>query len=127
MVSKFCRTSGLAGLFVLAVCCASIAGDASASGADFKGKTVEMKDKGEFVVLLSFSAGKEVTATTKGTKETDVHLFVHDDSKKEIGKDVSPGPNCEVKFIPAGPGTYSFLVKNSGGANAVTFEVKVAK
>ena len=127
MISKCWRMSGLASLFLLAAYCASTAGEAPTSGADFKGKTVEMKDKGEFAVLLSFSANKEVTATTKGTKETDVHLFVYDESKKEIGKDVSPGPNCEVKFTPAKAETYKFLVKNSAGVNSVTFEVKVAK
>jgi hypothetical protein len=63
-------------------------------GADFKGKTVEMKDTGEFAVLLAFPAGKEVTATTKGDKETGVHLFVYDEDKKEVGKDTSPGPNA---------------------------------
>jgi hypothetical protein len=131
MISKCGRMSGLAGLFLFAVLGGvGVAGDTVAAlegkGAEFKGKTVEMKDKGEFAVLLTFSSGKQVTATTKGTKETDVHLFVYDDSKKEVGKDVSPGPNCEVKFTPAQDATYKFLVKNSGGANAVTFEVKVA-
>ena len=97
-------------------------------GADFKGKTVEMKDTGEFAVLLAFPAGKEVTATTKGDKETDVHLFVYDEDKKEVGKDTSPGPKCEVKFTPAKAGKYKLLVQNLGpGANKVTLEVKVAQ
>jgi hypothetical protein len=130
MISKCWRLSGLAALFLLVALCSVGAGDTVASkegkGADFKGKTVEMKDKAEFAVLLTFSAGTPVTATTKGTKETDVHLFVYDEGKKEVGKDVSPGPNCEVKFTPAQAGTYTFLVTNSGGPNAVTLEVKVA-
>ena len=96
-------------------------------GADVKGKTVEMKDKGEFAILLSFTAGKEITATTKGDKETDVHLFVYDEDKKEVGKDTSPGPKCEVKFTPAKDGKYKLLVRNAGGTNKVTLEVKVAK
>ena len=96
-------------------------------GTEFKGKTVEMKDKGEFAILLAFPAGKEVTATTKGDKETDVHLFVYDEDKKEVGKDTSPGPKCEVKFTPAKDGKFKLLVRNSGGTNKVTLEVKVAK
>ena len=36
-------------------------------GSDFKGKTVDMKDKGEFAILLELSSSKEVVATTKGT------------------------------------------------------------
>jgi len=59
-----------------------------------------LKDKGAFAILLELPAGKEVTATTKGTKQTDVHLFVYDADKKEVGKDTSPGPICEVKFTP---------------------------
>jgi hypothetical protein len=131
MASKHWLVSGLTVLFTLALLCSVQAGDAKPTdegkGADFKGKTVEMKDKGEFAILLAFSAGKEVTATTKGAKETDVHLFVYDESKKEVGKDTTPGPKCEVKFTPAKDGKYKFLVRNSGGPNKVTLEVKVAK
>ena len=121
----------MAALFTLAMLAGGRAGDVKPTdegkGADFKGKTVEMKDKGEFAILLAFSAGKEVTATTKGTMETDVHLFVYDENKKEVGKDTSPGPLCEVKFTPAKDGKYKLLVRNSGGSNSVTLEVKVAK
>jgi hypothetical protein len=95
-------------------------------GAEFKGKSFEMKDKGEVAILLSFSGGKEFEATTKGNKETDVHLFVYDQDGKEVGKDTSPGPNCSVKVTPPKDGTYKLVVKNSGGANKVTVEVKVA-
>jgi hypothetical protein len=130
MISKCWRVTGMAVLLSLAVLYAGRAGDAVAvaegKGADFKGKTVDMKDNGEFAVLLAFPASKQVTATTKGTKETDVHLFVYDEGKKEVGKDVSPGPNCEVKFTPAAAGTYKLLVTNMGGPNAVTLEVKIA-
>jgi hypothetical protein len=131
MVRKNWQVSGLAALFALAVLCGVRAEDTKPTdegeGADFKGKTVEMKDKGEFAILLAFSAGKQVTATTKGTKETDVHLFVYDENKSEVGKDASPGPKCEVKFTPAKDGKYKLLVSNSGGTNKVTLEVKVAK
>jgi hypothetical protein len=132
MVRKNWQVNGLTVLFALAVLCGVRAEDTKPTdegeGADFKGKTVEMKDKGEFAILLAFSAGKEVTATTKGTNETDVHLFVYDENKKEVGKDTSPGPKCEVKFTSAKDGKFTFLVRNRGpGANKVTLEVKVAK
>ena len=121
----------LAALFVLVALCVVRAEEAKPTdegqGAEFKGKTVEMKDKGEFAVILAFPAGKEVTATTKGDKDTDVHLFVYDADKKEVGKDTSPGPKCEVKFTPAKDGKFNLVVKNSGGTNKVTLEVKVAK
>jgi hypothetical protein len=122
---------GLAVLFALAVLCSVRAEDAKPTdegkGADFKGKTVELKDKEEFAILLAFSADKEVTVTTKGTKETDVNLFAYDADDKEVGKDTSAGPNSEVKFTPKKDGKYKFRVSNTGGTNKVTLEVKVAK
>jgi hypothetical protein len=121
----------LATLFALAVLCGvrgqDVAPTDEGEGTSFNGKTVEMKDKGEFAILLAFSAGKEVTATTKGDQETDVHLFIYDPNQKEVGKDTSPGPKCEVKFTPANDGKYKLLVRNSGGVNKVTLDVKVAK
>jgi hypothetical protein len=125
------RVGMLAAVFTLAVLCGVRAEEVKPTdegkAAEFKGKTVAMKDKGAFAILLAFSAGKEVAATTKGDKETDVHLFVYDPNQKEVGKDISPGPKCEVKFTPAKDGKYKLLVRNSGGANKVTLEVKVAK
>jgi hypothetical protein len=96
-------------------------------GAEFKGKKIEMTDKGEVAYLLSFTAGKEFEATTDGTKNTDVHLYVYDEASEEVGKDDSPGPKCSVKVTPANDGKYNFFIKNAGGDNTVTFEVKVAK
>ena len=130
MTWKNRRVGALAALFALVVLCGVRAADVKPTdegkGDEFKGKTVEMKDKGEFAIILAFSGGKEVAATTKGDKETDVHLFVYNEDKKEVGKDTSPGPKCEVKFTPAKPGKYKLRVTNSGGANKVTLEVKVA-
>ena len=96
-------------------------------GAEFKGKKIEMKDKGELAYVLSFTAEKEFEATTDGTKNTDVHLYVYDKAGKEVGKDDSPGPKCSVKVTPAKDGKYKFVIKNAGGDNTVTFEVKVAE
>jgi hypothetical protein len=96
-------------------------------GAAFKGKKIEMKDKGEVAYVLSFTAGKEFEATTDGTKNTDVHLYVYDAAGKDVGKDDSPGPKCSVKVTPAKDGKYKFVIKNAGGDNTVTFEVKVAE
>jgi hypothetical protein len=96
-------------------------------GAAFNGKKIEMKDNGEVAYLLSFTAGKEFEATTDGLKNTDVHLFVYDSAGAEVAKDDSPGPKCSVKVTPMKDGEYKFVIKNAGGANTVTFNVKVAK
>jgi hypothetical protein len=85
-------------------------------GTEFKGKKIEMKDKGEVTYLLSFTAGKEFEATTDGTKNTDVHVYVYDQAGKEVGKDDSPGPKCSVKVTPAKDAKYKFVIKNAGGA-----------
>jgi hypothetical protein len=123
---------------VLVVACAMVASGAAiarddepideGTGSAFKSKAYEMKEKGEVAILLMFEAGKAVTATTKGDNETDVHLFIYDGDKKEVGKDTSPGPKCEVQFTPKKDGKFKLLVKNNGpGANKVTLEVKVAE
>jgi hypothetical protein len=102
------------------------AGDA-VKRSPFKSAVFEMKQKGEVALLLPCVAGKEVTVTTNGDKETDVNLFIHDPDNNEVGKDTSPGPKCEVKFTPKTEGTYKLLVKNKGpGPNDVTLAVKVA-
>ena len=68
------------GACALVVACAIGAASAAArdekidggKGSAFKSKTYEIKEKGEIAVVLSFEAGKEVTVTTKGDKETEI-------------------------------------------------------
>src|SRR6202050_1494115 len=96
-------------------------------GAALIGKTIRMKYRGEVRYLLSFAAGKQFEATTDGPRNTDVHLFVYDSSGAEVAKDDSPGPKCSVKVTPTEDGQYKFVITNAGGANTVTFKVKVAK
>jgi hypothetical protein len=115
-----------AAVFALATLCHAQEPTDLGKGAGFKGKNIEMKDKGEVAYLLSFPAGKEFEATTDGTKNTDVHLYVYDAAGKEVGKDDSPGPKCSVKVTPARDEQYKFVIKNAGGDNTVTFAVKIA-
>ena len=97
------------------------------SGSQFKGTTIKMKDKGEVAYLLSFKAGKEFEASTDGTNNTDVNLYVYDQAGGQVGKDDSPGPKSSVKVTPDKDGKYKFVITNSGGENTVTFKVTVAK
>jgi hypothetical protein len=130
MTGKIWWVGGLAGVLLILTRSGGWAEDImptdEGKGTEFKGKTFDMKDNGEVAIVLSFPAGKEFEATTKGQKETDVHLFVYDADGKEVGKDTSPGPNCSVKVTPPKEGTYKLLVKNSGGTNKVTLELKFA-
>ena len=97
------------------------------SGAQFKGRTIKMKDKGKVAYVLSFKAGKEFEATSDGTNNTDVNLYVYDQAGKQVGKDDSPGPKSSVKVTPEKDGKYKFIISNTGGENTVTFKVTVAK
>ena len=74
-----------------------------------------------------FHGRERVEATTDGPKNTEVHLFVYDSSGAEVAKDDSPRPKCSVKVTPEKDGQYKFVIKNAGGVNNVTFNVKVAK
>jgi hypothetical protein len=124
--------------WVAALVCAIVASGAAvarenkpseaAKRSAFKNRVFEIKEKGEVAVLMPFAAAKPVTVRTNGEKQTDVHLFVQDGDNKEVGKDTSPGPKCEVKFTPTKEGTFKLLVKNEGpGANTVTLQVKTAE
>ena len=95
------------------------------NGAEFKGKTTEMKDKAQVTYVLFFKAAKAFEATTDGTNNTDVHLFVYDATGKELGTDESPGPTCSVRVTPELDGKCRFLITNAGGDNSVTFKVNI--
>jgi hypothetical protein len=127
MISFTRLVTAAAAVFAIATLCPAQEPADLGKGAAFKGKKIEMKDKGEVAYLLSFTAGNEFEATTDGTKNTDVHLYVYDESGKEVGKDDSPGPKCSVKLTPAKDGNYKFVITNAGGDNTVTFEVTLAK
>jgi hypothetical protein len=131
MMSKAWFVGATAALFAFTTLSAVRADDVKPTdegkGTEFKGKKFEMKDKGQVAVMLSFEAGKEVEASTDGSKETDVHMHVYDAAGKEVGKDTSPGPKCSVKFTPAKDGKYTFVIKNAKGDNTVDLQVKVSK
>jgi hypothetical protein len=129
MTAKIWRAGGLSTALLVVALSGGRADDVKptdeGNGAEFKGKKIEMKDKDQVAIGLSFAAGKEFEATTDGVKETDVHLFVYDEAGKEVGKDDSSGPKCSVKVTPATASKYKFVIKNMKGDNTVTFEVKV--
>jgi len=95
---------------------------------DFKGKTFDLKEKGEAAIMLTFPGRSRATVTVKSDKKTDVNLFVYDIKKKLLTKDDSPGPDCEVSFGPAAAVQFILVVRNLGpGANRSTLKVKLSR
>ncbi len=95
---------------------------------EFKGKTFDLKAKGKATIALTFPAGKEAAVSVRSDKETDIHLFVYDSTKKLVAKDDSPGPSCDLTFSPKEGGKYILEVVNEGpGANRSTLKVVFGK
>jgi hypothetical protein len=94
----------------------------------FKGKTFDLKEKGKAKITLTFPAGKTFNLTVRSKKKTDVNLFVYDSDDKQVAKDDSEGPSCDIKFTPKKAGKYTLEVVNLGpGANSSKLTVAVAK
>ena len=94
----------------------------------FKGKTFDLKEKGEAAITLTFPGGKRAVVTVKSEKKSDVNLFVYDPAKKLLVKDDSPGPSCDLTFTAKEAGKYTLEVLNKGpGANRSTLKVSLAK
>ena len=132
MAMKTWRGCVLTALFGLMVVCGAPAQDTKPTdegkAEEFKGKTFDIKEKGEVAILLAFPAGKKATITLRSEKKTDVHLFVYDANKKVVAKDDSPGPNCDVDLMPKMDEKFTLVIRNLGpGANRVPLKVEVAK
>jgi hypothetical protein len=123
---------------VLAALCAvlalSLARAADVKPADagnaeaFKGKKYDLEEKTKTAVAMDFPADKEATITVHGDKKTDIHLFVYDEDGKQVGKDDSPGPDCEVKLTPKKAGKYTLEIRNLGpGATTAALKVDFGK
>ena len=95
---------------------------------EFKGKKFDIEEKGKTAVTLAFPADKEATITVHGDKKTDVYLFVFDADGKQVAKDDSPGPDCEVKLTPKEAGKYTLEIRNLGpGATTAALKVEFGK
>jgi hypothetical protein len=141
MDGKSWRVGVLAALFALVLLCGSRVLDARGGGKgggvkatdegkaeDFKGKTFTLKEKGRAAVILEFTGGKRARVTVKSQEKTDVNLFIYDAGKKQVAKDDSPGPDCEINFTPKEDGKYTLIVVNKGpGENRSTLRVRFGK
>ena len=89
------RVAVVASTLALAVLCGTWAEGAKPTdegkAADFKGKTFELKEKGEASNILIVPAGKKASITVRSAKKSAVNLFIYDTDKKEVAKDDSPG------------------------------------
>jgi hypothetical protein len=125
------RVCVLAVWCALVMLCGTRADDAKAKdlgkAEKFKGKTFDVKAKGECAFTLTFPAGKS-KVVVKSKAKTDVNLYVYDAEGKEIAKDDSPGPDCELTFTLKEPGKVKLVIKNLGDEdNKSTVKVSVGK
>ena len=94
---------------------------------EFKGKTFDLKEKGEAAIILTFTAGKKAKLIVKSEGKPDVNLYVYAE-KKVIAKDESPGPDCLITYTPKKGGKRKLVVRNLGpGATKSTLKVEVEK
>jgi hypothetical protein len=92
----------------------------------YKGKAYDVKAKEEVVILLAFPAGKKFHVSIKSDQQTDINLFIYDETKKEVAKDDSPGPDCDRDFAPTAAGKYTLIIRNVGAtATKSTLKVEV--
>jgi hypothetical protein len=134
MDGKRWRVGAVAALFALALAWGTRAGEDIPKATDggkaekFKGKTFKLKAKGKAAITLSFPADKTFQLTVRSKRKTDVNLFVYDSAKKEVAKDDSEGPSCDIVFTPKKAGKYTLVVVNLGpGGNTSTLKVAPAK
>ena len=130
--SKSFRASALAALVSLVALIGVRAEDAKPTDGgkaeEFEAKSFDLKAKENKKITLSFPKGKTFSVTVKSDKETDVNLFIYDADKKEVAKDDSEGPNCDLTFTPKKAGKYTLEVVNKGpGANRSTLKVELGK
>ena len=128
MSIKMWRTAALAAacafLALLAVRAADVKPIDEGKADEFKGKSYDVEEKAKVDVVLAFPAGKEADITLHGEKKTDVYLFVYDADGKQVAKDDSPGPDCEVKLTPKEAAKYTLEIRNQGpGATSVALKV----
>ena len=130
-MGKVWRVGSLVAVFVLASLGGARAGDKVIDGGSakkFKGRTFELKENGKVAIALAFPAGQKATITVRSEKKTDINLFVYDADKKEVAKDDSPGPSCDIEFAPKKGGKYTLEIVNKGpGENKSTLKVSFAK
>jgi hypothetical protein len=108
----------LAVLFALALLCGTQASAAKkgdgGKAEKFKKRTFKLKKGGKGKVTLTFPAGKTFDVKVRSTGKPDVNLFIYDADKKEVAKDDSPGPDCDIEFTPKEAGKYTLEVVNQG-------------
>src|SRR5262245_861863 len=114
-MGKVWRVGALVAVFVLASLSGAQAGGKVIDGGKaqkFKGRTFDLKENGKVAIALSFPAGKKATLTVRSKNKTDINLFVYDADKKEVAKDDSPGPDCDIEFTPKEAGKYVLEIVN---------------
>jgi len=136
MSGKFGRIGLLASLFALVVLCSTPAQEIKSTdegkAGDYKGKSYDVKEKGDFAITLTFDSGTKATVTAKGDKKGDLSVAVYpgdtvNKDSKAVGKSDKAGQEATVTFNVDKSGKHTIVVHNAGDANKVSLKVDVAK
>lgn len=76
--------------------------------------TTEVKSYGTDVVNLRFKGGENAVITVTGDGDTDLDLFVYDESGNLVGSDTGGSDDCRVRFFPKWSGVFKIKIKNLG-------------
>jgi hypothetical protein len=132
MVGKTWKVSALAVLVGLIVCVGTQAQEKKPGkvykAEDFTSKDYKVKEKGKATLVVAFPAGKSFHLSVRCKEKSDVNLFILDADKKEVKKDDSPGPDCDIDFKPEKAGNYTIEIRNLGpGNNVCTLKIEPGK
>ncbi len=79
-----------------------------------KRATTEVKAYATDVISVQFRGGENAVVAISGDGDTDLDLYVYDETGNLIAADTSGSDDCKVRFLPKSKGTFRIKVKNLG-------------
>jgi hypothetical protein len=63
---------------------------------------------------MTFAGGESAFVTVSGDGDTDLDLFVYDESGHLVASDIDPGDDCVAVFTPRWTGRFTIVIRNHG-------------
>jgi hypothetical protein len=63
---------------------------------------------------MTFEGGEVAFVTVSGDGDTDLDLFVYDESGHLVASDIDPGDDCVAVFTPRWTGRFTIVIRNHG-------------